>query len=90
MIPRADFENISDRMHISGTIATLYINKIKNATDNSQKLVNISFGLSAINIMIMKIVTELVSKSHKIDVIQKTCKFTPLTYCKNRALASHS
>lgn len=77
---------INDQMHITGIMAILYTNRIKNTTHDSSKLFQCSCFPSIIKTMIAIMVIQLVNKSHKIDVAQNINRFIPLTYCKNRAL----
>lgn len=84
--PNDGFVNNDDQMHITGIIAILYINRIKNTTDNSPKVFQYSCFPKASKMMIAMMVIQLVNMSHKIDVVQYINKFAPLTYCRNREL----
>lgn len=90
LVPVVGFENINENMQITGIIAKLYRNKSRNTTAKSPGLFHPSCCPIANIMMITKIVIEFVNRSHKIDAAQKIGTFTPLAYCKNRALHSFS
>lgn len=79
-IPNDGLEKINDKMHITGIIATLYINRMKNTIDNSLKLFHCSCWPNSSIMMIMNMVMQFANKSHKIEAPQKMGKFTPLAY----------
>lgn len=88
--PVAGFENIIEKMQITGIMAKLYKNNSRNMMVNSLGLFHPSCWPIANIMMITKMVKVFVKMSHIIDDAQKIGKFTPLTYCKNRALHSFS
>lgn len=89
-MPSDGFENINDSKQITGIMAMLYINRIKNTMDNSLILFHWSCWPNISKKMMMPMVMQLVIMSHMIDVIQKIGKLMPLAYCRNRALHSFS
>lgn len=89
-IPNDGFENNNDSRQMTGIMATLYSNRIKNTNDNSLMLFHWSCWPKSSSRTIIVMVIQLVSTSHMIDAAQKIGKFTPLAYCRKRALHSFS
>lgn len=69
-IPTDGVENNNDQMQITGIIAKLYMNKIKNTIDKSSAFFQCSCFPMARITMIAMMVIKFVRISHTIDVAQ--------------------